>query len=293
MPVRKPALGAQFYASVFDHLNTEIEDSFCSPRGPGALPVTRTARRRVLSVLAPHSPLRLSGPCQAWAFKELAESRFPSTFVILGTNHTGLGGPLSTMLDPWQTPLGTVKTDKSLCMNLVEKAGVRLDFSPFVQEHSVEMQLPFLQYASKDRLEELRFVPVVMQGRDLRLCQTLAKALAESEERCCLIVSSDLTHYGLDHNYVPFAHNRTQGLYALDGKAIELILNLDAEGFLAYCEKTKTTICGQGPIATALEFVKLMDGKKGKLLQYYTSGDVLETDRNAIGFAAMSFESLD
>lgn len=288
--IRKPVVAGQFYAESFQDLDKEIISCFNSKFGPGDLPVRR-GKKRLFGIISPHAGYQYSGPGAAWAFKEVAESKFPSVFVIIGPDHSGYGNQVSTMLSDWATPFGVIKVDKGFCRELIHKcAFVEENVSSHTYEHSLEVQLPFLQFVNKDKLKTLKFVPLVMSDFNYDTCKVLGQTIAKVDEKACVIASSDFTHYGPSYGYVPFVHNVKEGLYSLDGEAIEFIKKLDAKGFLDYKNKKRATICGTGPIVACIEAVKALGAKKGNLLNYYTSGDVIGDYTNAVGYAAVSFD---
>ncbi len=154
---RKPAVAGQFYPDNFEELNKQINDSFDSKLGPGALPIKKRAKE-ITGIIAPHAGYPYSGQCAAWAYKEIAESRLADVYVMLGLSHAGFQTCLS--LEDWETPFGMVQADKELGKKLIEK-GIKQDEAVHQQEHSIEVQLPFLQFANKDYLKQLRIMPII------------------------------------------------------------------------------------------------------------------------------------
>ena len=295
MEMRQPVAAGKLYENSFDKLHKEIEGCFYASSGPGDLPVKRS-NRRVFGIVSPHSGYMHAGEAQAWAYKEIAESSLPATYIIIGTSHMP-NNNFPTILDSWQTPFGIVNVDKSFVLNLVDKHGsIALDASAFGSDISIEMQIPFLQFVTKDRLPELKIVPLLVSSTDYKACCDLAKVISGISSNICIIASSDFTHYGAKYNYIPFVHNKKTGIYALDRRAIEYIELLKADKFLEYVRRTKTNICGAGAIAVAIELVKILGAGSGRLLQYYTSADILERANvrdaynNTIGFAGIVFE---
>jgi len=280
----KPSFAGQFYPDDFGELNKEIEDSFKSDFGPGALPEKRK-EKKVFGIVAPHAGYVYSGAAAAWAYKEIAESRFAQTYVILAPDHNGRHLKATTSLETWDMPFGPVKADQGFIKELLSKC----DFieEGRIIEHAIEVQLPFLQFACRDRLKELKIVPLVIPSAiDF---EKLAVAINEISEDCCIIASSDFTHYGPSYGYRPFSVAPKERIKKLDNKAIDCILKLDSKRFLKYVKATKATICGQYAIAAAIEIVKEMFAKKGRLLAYYTSGDISKDYTNSVSYAAIDF----
>lgn len=291
MVLRKPIVDGQFYPAKFEELDKQINNCFKSKFGPGDLPIERSNRKVTHGIVSPHAGYQFSGHAAAWAYKEIAESKFPSCFIMLGTDHTGLGfSKVSTTLAEWETPFGIVKCDKSFAREIMSKCDfVKDDFKAHVSEHSIEVQLPFLQFVNKDYLRKIKIVPLMVSRYDLDICRALGDTIADINEDICVIASSDFTHYGLNYGYTPFLNDKKENMYKLDGEAIEFIKKMDTKGFLEYLNKTRATVCGAGAIAVCMEIMKNLGVKKGQLLNYYTSGDIVGDYTNAVGYAAIKF----
>ena len=288
MAIRKPIVAGQFYESDFDSLNRQIIECFESKKGPGALPINRRDGL-VLGAVVPHAGYFFSGPCAAWSYKEIAESGFPDLFVVIGPNHSGLGRT-STILDDWETPFGVVRADKEFGKMLVSKSCIVEDETAHLHEHSIEVQLPFLQFVSRDNLKKLRFIPITA-GFDCNvneIASGIKKTIQESNKKICIIASSDFTHYGFSYGYVPFSANVKENMQKLDNGAISFIKSLDSRGFLEYINRKQATICGAVPIAVLIELMK-GKAKKVNLMQYYTSADIIGDYNNAVGYASIIF----
>lgn len=280
----QPIVADQFYEANFDLLVKQIEACFQHELGPGETPSSRK-KKELCGIIAPHAGYQASGPCAAWAYKAVAESKFPKTFVIIAPDHNGIHDAITVCDDKWMTPMGVVNPDKEF----IEKLLVKCDFikKGVIREHAVEVQLPFLQYSCKDKIRELKIVPIVMPS-DINY-RELGEAIPQISEDVCVIASSDFTHFGPSYGFTPFKYNVKKGIYRLDGNAVSFVKKMDAEGFLSYWKKSKATICGAPAIASALVAVKELFAKKGDLLSYYTSGDISGDYTNAVGYAAVKF----
>ena len=287
MELRQPAVAGAFYEKDFERLERQLKGCYVHKKGPGALPISKR-EKRVSAIITPHAGYQYSGPCAAWAYKELAESVFPDAYLIIGTNHSGYPST-TTALNDWQTPLGVVRVDQELARSLIQSGIAQEDLGPHPHEHSIEVQLPFLQVSSAKNLDKLRFLPLMLAPdvsvKDLAL--DLKELLLDSGKRVTLIASGDFTHYGPNYHYIPFSEHVPQKLHDLDMGAIRHIKELNAEGFFDYVQDSGATICGHLPITLLLEMV----GKATvQLLQYYTSADITGDWKNAVGYAALSFE---
>jgi hypothetical protein len=202
-------------------------------------------------------------------------------------NHYGTGSSIS--IDDWKTPLGTIKTDKSFAKEISEKTGLIINEEFHEKEHSIEVQLPMLQYASKERLQELQIVCITLAD-DFNL-KTLAKDmklfLEKQDKKVTIIISSDFTHYGRSYGYLPFSTDVKKRIDALDKKAIDFIMSKDADGFLSYVDKTGDTICGALPISLLL---LLLEKEEGNLLMYYQSSEISNDTSNSVSYASIMFK---
>ncbi len=280
---RKPAVAGQFYPSSRKQLKEDISACFLSELGPGSLP-SKKGKKHLFGAIAPHAGYQFSGPCAAWAYKEIAESALPDTYVIVGLSHMGL--PSCASLLDWETPLGTAKNDTQFG-KVLEKKGIPVNEDTHAAEHSIEVQVPFLQFAKP----KARIAPVIAShDMDYRkIAQAITDAAKELKRKITIIASSDFTHYGPAYSYEPFAENVMQNMYALDKGAIDAIKKVNAKKFIAYVSKNQATICGQWPIAALVEAAAKAKAK-ARLLNYYTSGDIIHNYSNSVGYASIVFE---
>lgn len=285
--VRKPVVAGMFYEAEKEALYEQIKECFLSRFGPGKLPEDKK-EKDIVGAIAPHAGYAYSGACAAYAYKEIAESKLPEVFIILGLSHSGYGSCVS--LEDWETPLGIIKNDKDFGGVLMKNTGLKQDEKAHNQEHSIEVQLPFLQFISKEN--EVKIMPIIASP-DVpydELARNIVKTINEEDKKAGIIASSDFTHYGVNYGYFPFQNKVKEKLYDLDNKAINHIKELDAYRFLDYTEQTGATICGKFPIAVMADACKLLGGKNAKLLKYYTSGDIIHDYSSAVGYASVIVE---
>ncbi|MBT4334711.1 AmmeMemoRadiSam system protein B [archaeon] len=287
--MRKSVFDGQYYNSDFSELDSQISDLFFSDMGPGDLPITRSETRSY-GVIVPHSKYSLSGSCASWAYKKLAEGSFPDVYVIIGTNHSGYGNFVST--EGWETPFGRVNVDEGLSKLLLAQL-------PFLhegniahkREHSLEVQLPFLQFISKDRLRDLKILPIMLGSENsYEKLRDLGRAIGDSERNVCVIAVSNFTQYGSNYDYTPSVLDNGTEVKMFDKKAISFITNLDSKGFFECVKDNKMNFSGVGPIVCAIEAAKLLGSKQSNLLRYYTSKEINGIQDNFIGYGAISFE---
>jgi hypothetical protein len=289
---RKTVYAGQFYEHNEQALDKQITECFEGKNGPGSLPLFKRSGK-IQAVIVPHAGYQYSGPCAAWAYKEIAESEFADIYIIIGPNHSSTINAIT--MEGYETPFGIARVDQEFVKLLLEKNDeLKIDDEAHAQEHSIEVQIPFLQFATKDNTENvhgngLKIVPILIHEIDYaKLGLDLKETILESGKKVVIIVSSDFTHYGHNYHYIPFSTDVKKKLYEMDGKFIEFIKNLNADAFLGYIDETQGTVCGAFPIAVLLKTLK---HAKIELLQYYTSADLDEesTYKNSVSYAAMLF----
>jgi AmmeMemoRadiSam system protein B len=273
MKIRKPAVSGMFYAGTARELEKQIEWCYKHELGPGTIPrVNSTGPRDIVAIVAPHAGYYYSGPVAAYAYKELADDGIVDTAVILGPNHTGYGWPVSLWAgDSWSTVLGEVGIDKKCAQELLGEV-VKADETAHLHEHSIEVQLPWLQYLYKN----VKIVPIAMLAQNLETARTLGKAISRSGGNIVIIASSDFTHYE-SHSVAT----------ETDTSVIEAILALDEEELYKRCESLNCTMCGYGPVASAIVAAKEMRAKRASLLKYATSGDTGGDFSRVVGYGSI------
>jgi len=282
--MRKPIAAGKFYAATKSDLNKQIESCFKHRLGAG-MPKVPLREKEIYGLIVPHAGYAYSGPCASHAYKELAQlnkENFPDTFIILGPNHSGFGKSLfSLTFEDFETPLGVMKNDTKLGKKILEQTshlGLQEDSEAHRFEHSIEVQIPFIQFISKivKKEQKPKIVPIVISTLEYNKCLALGRKISgviedekKENKKICIIASSDFTHYGLAYGFLPFNKDEAKiKIKELDRKAIHQILKLNSLGF--YNEAIKTTICGTAGIVTAMESYK-DKVKKAKLLKYYST----------------------
>lgn len=277
---RNPSFNGRFYASGRIELKRQIKECFLSEFGPGMLPGKK--EDNVIAGISPHAGYQFSGPASAFTYKSIAESKDPDLYIILGVSHQGFSSCVS--LEDWKTPLGIAKNDAEFGKVLAENAKIEINEELHQKEHSIEVQLPFLQFIS----ESFRFSPL-MVSNDINpkiLGEKIRKTSEQMKKKIIVIASSDFTHYGPAYGYVPFSSEIKKNMYNLDIGAVDAIRSLNPEKFQEYLRSTGATVCGQMPISVLLNSI---NSKKAELLKYYTSGDISGDYSNAVGYSSIIF----
>lgn len=276
--VRSPAVAGQFYAGDETGLRKQIESTFTHDIGPGAIPDVRSGEPDLTALVSPHAGYPYSGPVAAHGFGALAESGRPDVVVIVGPNHGGFGEPVAiTEADRWETPLGEVPVHTELRDLVADAAVVTVDERTHAGEHSIEVQVPFLQYL----FGEVPILPVAMTRQDADtatdLAGTLEPALGAVDGTAVLVASTDLSHYEPQH----VAEQK-------DESAIDRMSDLDTRGLYEVIESSDVSMCGYGPTAAVIEAAEAMGSRDGELLRYATSGDTAGSTAEVVGYASIA-----
>ena len=279
MKLRRAQVAGSFYSGTKAALTSEIQGCFTHRLGPGRLPMlAQVGERKLVGLVCPHAGYMYSGPVAAHSYLELATDGKPDRIVIIGPNHTGEGSGVSMMSEGvWETPLGQVNVDEETA-NAISKASniIDLDDRAHLYEHSIEVQLPFLQYVLQARFE---FVPICMMMQDQETSAEVGKAIAKALEGkdALVIASSDMTHY-----------EPANAAKRKDHLAIDAILALDDTKLQETVESQRITMCGHGPVASAIAAAKILNAKTARLLSYNTSGDITGGNSAVVGYLAAS-----
>ena len=281
MKRRLPAQAGTFYPDTEGALRSQIQQSFLHPLGPRAIPtIPGTRNRNLLGLIVPHAGYKYSGPVAAHSYYHLASAGIVQSIIIVGPNHTGLGSGVSTMTEgEWSTPLGDVSIDTDLAREIVHSSDlVDIEDEAHKNEHSIEVQLPFLQFIYPRRF---KFVPICMMLQDLQTSIEVGKAIGKvaEEHGAIVLASSDWTHY-----------EPQDEAESKDTEAIKAALQMDEKKFQEIIAERSVSACGYGPVTAMIHGAKLRGARSGSLLSYRTSGDVTGDKSSVVGYAAALFE---
>jgi MEMO1 family protein len=273
---RRPAVAGQFYPADGAALTQLIEQNFLDPRGPGHLPVRhRSADRRIRAAVVPHAGYIYSGPIAAHAYSAIASERAPSTVLVLGVNHTGRGAPAALSARDWLTPLGRVPVDRDL-VHALDHRPIEVDETAHAREHSIEVELPFLQYVVPFPRFAALSISMGPVGFLADVAAVVRKALQGRD--VLILASTDFSHY------VP-----AKTAERLDRKAIDQILGRDADGLYTTVVDQNISMCGIAP-TTVLLFATQDEPLTARLLRWGHSGEA-ETMPEVVGYASVLLES--
>jgi len=266
MTTRPPAVAGSFYEASPERLRAQVQECFA------ANPKT-TTKERFVGAVVPHAGLMYSGHVAA-AFYGLAE--LPKRFIILCPNHTGIGHFAAINREgEWRTPLGAVPVDTALADALMSKT--RLlgdDWKAHAREHSLEVQLPFLQQL----VGNFSFVPICLAAPRYAFCEEIGNAIADvvQDEPIGILASSDLNHYA----------NQEVTLIK-DQRAIDQVLALDPDSLWRVVDEEDISMCGFIPTTTMLIAARKLGARNARLIKHATSGDINHDYAHVVGYAAI------
>jgi hypothetical protein len=278
--VRRPATAGTFYEGTSKALREQIEGCFLHKLGPGKIPtVHEPGSQDIIGVICPHAGYMYSGPIAAHAYSKLASSGKPDIVVLFGPNHRGYGSGLAAADKGfWRTPLGDVEVDGETINSIVRESGiVDVDDSAHMDEHSIEVQLPFLQYLFGS---DFKIAPICFLMQDLTSSKEVGQATARvlAGKNSVIIASSDMTHY-----------EPQECAARKDRLVVDAVEAMNETKLYKVIESNGVTACGYGPIAALIAASKFLGGKEAKLLCYKTSGDVTGDYSSVVGYAAVAF----
>ncbi|ARM75752.1 AmmeMemoRadiSam system protein B [Acidianus manzaensis] len=283
---RMPAVAGSFYDNDPERLKESIKWSFLHPLGPGKLPSVQNEKNRKrdnLFFIVPHAGYIYSGPVAAHSYYYLASEGSPDIAIIIGPNHTGYGSYVSVWPKGyWDTPLGKVEVDDQLVKELVEYSEViDIDEKAHMYEHSIEVQIPFLQYFFNS---SFKIIPIVVLMQTPEIAAYLAEGIfrlmqKHPDKDIVVLSSSDMNHYD------PY-----DVTYKKDELAIEEIKKLDYKELYEVIEDKDITMCGYAPVMVSMILAKKLQ-KKPYILKHATSGDTSGDKSSVVGYLAARFGS--
>ncbi|MCM8799568.1 MAG: AmmeMemoRadiSam system protein B [Candidatus Omnitrophica bacterium] len=265
--IRKPAVAGQFYPSDIRKLKDQIEDY-----------VLKDAYKRdVIACILPHAGYIYSGRVAA---ETLSYIQIKERIIIFGPNHTGYGKPFGIMNEGiWQMPFGDIEIDKDLADELLKSCKyLEEDSISHLYEHSLEVEMPFLQYFRKD----FKIVPITVALDDLELYKEIGSNIADTIDKLgirstvLIVASSDMTHY-----------ESQASAEKKDYQAIQAILELNEDKLMERVDRYNISMCGVGPVTIVISCAKNLGAQKAELIKYQTSGDITGDYASVVGYAGI------
>jgi AmmeMemoRadiSam system protein B len=264
--MRSPVVANRFYPGSRSALTAELA---------GMVPEISTAdKEKALVVVSPHAGYVYSGGV---AGETLARVRIPDTVIILGPNHHGHGAPLGLGTEDWQMPLGDVPVNRELAGRILDGSRVITeDETAHAYEHSLEVQVPFLQYLNS----AVRIVPIVVSHIPYQVCveaaQDLARAIREYGQEVLIVASTDMTHY-----------ESRESASRKDHQALARIQELDPQGLYETVVGNRISMCGIMPTTIALLTANELGARQAELVRYTDSGEASGDTMQVVGYAGM------
>ena len=263
--IRNPVVSGQFYPESASQLKAMIEQ----------LVDEKVVKEEVIGLVSPHAGYIYSGPA---AGAVISKIKFKDTFVIMGPNHTGMGKPLSIMTQGvWKTPLGEVEIDSEIGKRILAiSSHLQEDHVAHWHEHSIEVQLPFLQYFKRD----IKIVPIILAYSTgaiyKEIGREIAQAIKDLGKEVVIIASSDMTHY-----------EPQESAQRKDNQAIEAILDLNEDELLRRVDELNISMCGYAPVVSLVSAAKELGATGAELVRYQTSGDITGDYTAVVGYAGI------
>jgi AmmeMemoRadiSam system protein B len=263
---RQPAVAGQFYPGSEVQLRAALSRLI-----PESNP-----QQAVKGVISPHAGYVYSGAIAGQLYSRII---IPPAVLILGPNHHGSGAAAALYPDgEWLTPLGPTAINSRL-------NAILLQHTPYLQsdsvahqpEHSLEVQLPFLQYLCPDVTISALCLGHGVYSALRDIGHGIATAIREYGEDVLIVASSDMSHY-----------ESAESARVKDEMALERALTLDGEGLLNVCHSHRITMCGVAPATVMIEAALMLGADKAELVAYGTSGDVTGDNRQVVGYAAVT-----
>ncbi len=261
--IRQPAVASQFYPGIESDLKKDVSGRIKEGQ----------KKEKVLALVSPHAGFIYSGNVAGAVY---SQAEITKDVIVMGPNHHGLGAPFAVMAQGiWKMPGGDITINEKLANLLIEESNLlSADNQAHIQEHSVEVQLPFIQYIKPD----VEFIPVVLDRADFKTCEEIGMAMARAIKRygkpVVIIASTDMTHY-----------ESQESAKKKDQLAIDQILSLDPAGLLDTVNKNNISMCGVVPTTITLVAAKELGATKASLIAYATSGDVSGDYSYVVGYA--------
>ncbi|MFA4916059.1 MAG: AmmeMemoRadiSam system protein B [Syntrophales bacterium] len=268
--IKKSVIAGSWYHGNSQVLRVDIESFFYNV-------TEEKIEGKIIGLVVPHAGYTYSGQVAAYAYRLVKGKTFDAVIIVGPSHRVPYRGVSVYSEGGYETPLGIVPVDRELAERIMACSSVTSYIpSAHTQEHSVEIQLPFLQVA----LGEFSFVPLIMGDQSLQTCKDLADAIfkAVGNRNVLIIGSSDLSHF----------HSCEEAV-KLDAVALRDIERMDAQGLLEDMENNFCEACGGGPAAVTMIAAKKIGADRAKILKYANSGDVIGDKTSVVGYTSAVF----
>ncbi|UCD85855.1 MAG: AmmeMemoRadiSam system protein B [Deltaproteobacteria bacterium] len=268
--VKQPVVSGQFYPAGREQLSSMIRLYLSSAS-------LIDLEGKLLGMMVPHAGYVYSGPVAAYVYRQLGTRSYRQIVVIAPSHYAPFPGVSALDMESYRTPLGVIPIDREVIKKLIaSRDWIRYEPRLYEKEHSLEVQLPFLQRT----LSDFKLIPLVMGDSSPPLCRELAGVLLETlgTEGVLYLASSDMSHY--------FTYDRAK---EMDELTLEEMKSLDTEKLFQLQFEGKSQLCGLGPVMTIMELFQKAGGSNVKVLHYANSGDVTGDKGRVVGYGAVAF----
>jgi MEMO1 family protein len=267
---RKPAVAGSFYPSNSQRLGVMIDSYLTEAQGP-------SPKGEVIGIISPHAGYVYSGPVAAYAYHRLAADT--ELIVVLAPSHRArFNGAALLPEGIFETPLGDVPIDGEIAGRLKDREYFGTIKEAHELEHSLEVQVPFLQKV----LKSFSLVPIIVGTVDMAICRSIAEgvhaALAGEKRKYAVVISTDLSHY---HPY-----NTAQ---TLDRRFSDALSTFDEKKVQDVISGGKAEACGEGPVLAGMVLCRLLGAGSVEILKYANSGDTAGSKDQVVGYLAAAF----
>ncbi|MDI6642141.1 MAG: AmmeMemoRadiSam system protein B [Elusimicrobiota bacterium] len=237
--------------------------------------IPSSEKQSAIGCVCPHAGWMYSGKVAGKVYSKLNPYE---TYILIGPNHTGFGMQASIFSEgSWQLPLGKIDIDEELSKEIIKNSEfLQSDTEAHIREHSLEVQIPFIQYISPNA----KIIPITIMSDEFEVAKDISNAISQAikkqTKKILIVASTDMTHYE-QHEYAK----------KQDMQAIDRIINLDAEGLLNVVRDRGISMCGVSPTAIVILACKNLGAKKAELVQYSTSGDITGDYDAVVGYAGL------
>jgi len=267
--IKQPVVAGAFYPASPSELQRMLDEFFSKAE--------KKIDEPIFGLIAPHAGYIYSGPCAAWAYKQVMGKRFSRVVVLAPSHYVRLRGASVLDMDFYQTPIGRIPIDRKMVKTLISKYDVfKYDPALYAREHSMEVHLPFLQKT----ISVFKLVPIIIGTHDWNVLDSIAEALKKeigNDSGTLFVASTDLSHY---HPYDDAKQRDERTLYFIQKGDPKALLDAEREG--------KAELCGLAPVVVLLDLYKKLGGNKIVRLHYENSGDTAGSKDRVVGYGALA-----
>lgn len=270
--IREPSASGMFYPGNPKTLKRDIEKYLGEA-------VFDPIAGNIVGIISPHAGYMYSGPVAAYGYKAIAGRAYDTVIVIAPSHRKYFEGAAVIEEGGYKTPLGIVEVDEETAGMILKKStAVQSNIDAHKEEHSLEVQIPFLQMVLKD----FKLVPLIMGAQDFSTCEALSagiyEAVKDNGKQILIVGSTDLSHY------YSYAH-----AVELDSIVTKRLDDFDMKGLVADLGKDKCEACGAGPMITTMILSRKLGAKQSKVLKYANSGDISGDKSKVVGYVSAIF----